>query len=735
MRKLLKSSAVLDIICAAICETSARPWALNRFLIESFRGETGLRHAMPPTSLIKRSSCLRLGFINGYSHSPSNFQALYQIAYNKQACYRQLSTSSSRRHSSALLPVLSIVQPRNLARDRIHLLRVRHLSINPKKWAKFKDDFRLALKYAAYFYAFVFLFSLMSFGAKDERYNRLFPTPSEWGWFLRRQMRRTRGDEVFYDTNDGIPQWPAIGMQYRNIVNRLEENKKSINIPNMPMEEKVRLAKAGVASDGFNFEGIDVSKKSVPWREGYYTALMGAARAAEFLDGLVADVTRRQVFSKDRVIGPSNPNPMPQPYGAIEAPLEENCADAFLSPKIFYNKIMMTEGFNARQRLETSLAWANWLAATGQNEEAEDKYDWALDIAVGDLPHGINNIVDTRTGCINTDATYITEGIITATTALATFHAQRQNFSTALPIFASIIRAYRSLPPPTEAPIPIYSKPVQDESAWSLVWSTIVSALSAPTYPDAPPSISVPLISTPKQTCAEAAIMSNLGEVMFASSKLSPSSSLPSRTASPSNTLPFSKPSSQPIATPAELSGLSWTSSAVDQTEATIDILINSPPRWKRQTEIQELKEYCAECLTMAIENWRSMVSMLEEREYDREMEEKKRRHTQGENAHQGWSEWTRSLFTSRKAPDPLQEKHEVDSATADAEPSPVQVARVSAASSQGTILEQTKTSSQGPWAQETRKVERRFLEVRKKMREERIQKKDMAEKGLWGFG
>ena len=593
---------------------------------------------------------------------------------------------------------------------------------------------RLALIYAAYFHAFLFLITIMVMGAKDERFNRLFPTPAEWGWHLRFQMRKTRGDEVFYDTNAGIPNWPDIGMRYRNIVNRLEKHNNSIDTTNMPMKEKVRLEKAGVVLDGFNFDGIDVSEKSVPWREGYYIALMGAARAAEFLEGLVADVTRRQIFSKDRVIGPSNPYPTPQPYGAIEAPLEENCADAFLSPKIFYNKIMATEGFNARQRLEASLAWANWLAATGHDEEAEDKYDWALDIAMGDLPQGINNVVDTRTGCINADATYITEGIITATTALATFHAQRQNFSTALPIFASIIRAYRSLPPPSDAPIPIYNKPAQDESAWSLVWSFIVSALSEPAYPDPPPSISVPLISTPKQTCAEAAVMSNLGEIMFASSESSPASSLPSATASLLHTLSSSITPSQPTATTAELSGLSWTSSAVDQTEATIDVLINSPPRWKPQAEIQELKEYCAECLMMAIENWKSMVSMLEEREFDREVEEKKGRQARRENANRGWGEWTGS-FASPKATDALQNKHRAGSGTADAELSSVQAARTSAANAQGTILEQPKTSSQGPWAQEARKVERRFLEVRKKMREERIVRKDMAERGLWGFG
>ena len=689
---------------------------------------------MLPLSVLKRSSYLRRAATENSGRSSPRLWAVRQLNPNEQLCRRQLSTLSFRLQSSALFSVSSIRQPFVTLHGRTFSLRTSYLSIDPNKWARFKVDFKIALRYAAYFYAFLILLSLMEFGAIDERLNRLFPTPPEWGWFLRHQMRKTRGDEVFHNANIGIPNWPKLGMEYRNIINQLEEHRNPYDIRKMPMEEKVRLERAGVALDGFDFDGIDVSKKSVPWREGYYTALMGAARAAEFLDDLVADVTRREIFSKDRVIGPSNPRPTPQPYGASKAPLEGNCADAFLSPKVFYNKIMATDGFNARQRLEATLAWANWLAARGQDEEAEDKYDWALDIAMGDLPQGINNIVDMRTGCINADATYITEGVITATTALATFHAQRQNFVTALPIFASILRAYRSLPPPSDAPLLTSGTPAQDESAWSLVWSTIVSVLSDPPYPDPPPSISVPLVSTPRQTCSEAAIMSNLGEIMFASSKSSTASFFPGPTALIANAFHFSNTSSQHIVTPGELSGLSWTTLAVDQSEATIDILVDRPPRWKTQTEIQDLKEYCAECLTMATENWRSMARMLEDREFDRDMEEQKSLRARRENAERTWGEWAWSLFASPRAPD-VQEKLQDRSETADPGLSPSRAARHSAASTEGTILEVPKAPSQGRWAQEARKAERRCVDVRKKMREERIVKKEMAEKGLWGFG
>ena len=546
-------------------------------------------------------------------------------------------------------------------------------------------------------------------------------------------MRKTRGEETFFDTKTGLPNWPELGMRYRAIVNRLERNFKPVDTSKLSMEEKIRLEKEGVPLDGFNFNGVNVSKMSIPWREGYYNALMGAARAAEFLEGLVADVTRREIFSADRVIGPSNPHPKPQPYGAIEAPLEENCAPAFLSPMIFYRKILATEGLSARQRLEASLAWANWLSATGQDEEAEDKYDWALDIAMGDLPEGANNVVDTRTGCINEGATHITEGIITATTALATFHAQQQNFSIALPIFASILRAYRSLPPPSTPSIPTYVE-AQPESTWSMLWSTLVSALSEPAYPDPPPSISAPLASSPKQTCSEAAVMTNLGELMFASSK-SVSPSPPSSTSSIIRAFSSSKTPSPPIATPAELSGLSWTSSAVDQAEATIDDLVKRPPRWKTQEEIQDVKEYCAECLTMAVENWKRMVSILEEREFDEEMKEKEKAQVHEEASEKGWGEWMWSFLVTSKDPATQQQRSKASPATADADLSLVQAGMSGGTEGQGTDLVLQQTPSQGPWAQEARNVEQRFLEVRKRIREERIARKSMLEKGLWGLG
>ena len=581
----------------------------------------------------------------------------------------------------------------------------------------------------------------MHFGATDERYNRLFPTPPEWPFLLRFHMRKTRVEETFYDTNKGIPEWGVLGMRYRFIVNGLEENIKSIDTKNMPMDVKIRLEKAGVPFDLFNFKGVDVSNKSVPWRDGYYTALMGAARAAEFLDGFVADVTRRQVFTREYVIGPSNPHPKPLPYGAIEAPLEENCADAFLSPKIFYGKIMETQGFNARQRMEASLAWANWLSTIGHSEEAEDKYDWALDIAMGDLPEGVDNVVDTRTGCINEGATHITEGIITATTALATFHAQQQNFSTALPIFASILRAYRTLPPPSDSrpnfPIPNRLDASQPESTWSLIWSTIVSVLSAPAYPDPPPSISTPLIGSPKQTCSEAAVMTNLGEIMFASSKSSTSSPQPSATSSILRAFSSSKTPPHPIATPVEASGLSWTSSAVDQAEATVDDLIDHPPRWKTREEVQESKEYCAECLMLAIENWKRMASILEDREFDEEVKAKQKAQARKETAEKSWGDWLRSSLFSSSVPDTLQEESKSDPETVDAEVNRVQASESGVAEAKDTILEQQKQkiSSQGPWAQEARKVELRFLEIRKKIREEHLARKDPTQKGLWGWG
>ena len=137
---------------------------------------------------------------------------------------------------------------------------------------------------------------------------------------------------------------------------------------------------------------FDVSAKSEAWKEGYYGCLMGGARAAENLEGWVRDTTRNIAFPGEMMIGPSNPRPKPVPYGAYSAPFEENCVEAFESPETFYRKILETKGFNTRQRLDTAIAYADWLDFKGLPVKAKAIYDFALNEAVAALPPGVDLI-------------------------------------------------------------------------------------------------------------------------------------------------------------------------------------------------------------------------------------------------------------------------------------------------------------------------------------------------------
>ena len=309
---------------------------------------------------------------------------------------------------------------------------------------------------------------------------------------------------------------------------------------------------------------------------------MGLGRASEYLDGWVKDTTRNVSFPTEVVIGPSNLRPLPVPFGALSAPLEENCIKAFENPEIYYIKILKTQGFSTRQRLDAALAYGDWLDFKGLSSSAEEAYDWALDIAMGALPLGVNNVVDTKTGVINDAADYISSNVLLATTRLAIHHAKNNNLATALPIFLSIVRATRKLPRSIEK--------ISDPPLPSTLFSRIMSYI--PTTPDYPlPSLTGNECQTriPYATCEEAAIMVHIGEILFASSK-------PTPVGQKSLSLRHNKK------TQSKSSGLSWTRDAVDLAEST---LIDTP------IKDREARKKCAECLEVGIDNWSNMVSKM----------------------------------------------------------------------------------------------------------------------------
>ena len=523
----------------------------------------------------------------------------------------------------------AIRAPHYLTRNRFQLQLSRLLTTEKRRFVK--EQVKAAARLTAYLWTAIALVALVAAGYQNERLERAYPSPRDWSFGSRWCYRISRGKEQPDANPNELTDWANTGEDYRQILKRLEDP----NIDGKDLRPPLG-AEGDIYVEGIGKTGFDVSAKSEEWRSGYYEVLRGAARAAEHLDTWVRDKTRDMAFPPDVVIGPSNPQPRPVPYGAQPAPLEENCEPAFESPEVYYMKILTTQGFNPRQRLEAALAYADWLDFKGLPSSAEDMYNWGLDIAMGAIPLGFNNVVDTKSGVINAAASVITPNILLATTALATHHAKNGNLSTALPIFLSILRAQRSLPPSssTRPLTPPPSSSDSDSSAMSILISMIRSIIVSPSYPDPPPSGDTPATRTPTTICEEAATMGHIGEILFASSTSSP--------------IPSSFSSAK--ATSTQSSGLAWTRSSVDLAEKTLHSLSastfssssrrqSSPTADAQPTPGPDTviaRQRCTECLISSMENWKTMVSKLRRQEQEA-AERSGASALPAENKRQGW--------------------------------------------------------------------------------------------------
>ncbi|KAI4185577.1 MAG: hypothetical protein L6R41_004023, partial [Letrouitia leprolyta] len=439
-----------------------------------------------------------------------------------------------------------------------------------------KSEAKLTLKYLFYVHVGLVSFGLLISLIFIEVYERKYQTPSEWTFRSRSIYRAAHKIEEPDYSSTGIVEWPDIDNNYTSLISRLEDPELDGKDLQLPADDQDRVWVFGLRKLGFTRKGLDVSMKSEEWRRGYYAALMGAARAAEHLDEWVMDRTRGMSCPRKYMIGPSNPRPKPVPYGAAAAPLEENCDPATEPPHTFYTKILTSTGFSTGQRLDAALAYADYLDWKGLHESAEEMFDWGVDIAMGALPIGANNTVDTQTGIINHDATYVSNNLLKATNALAVHHAQMANISAALPIFLSILRARKQLsllhfpePPPDE---PTRLQKISSFIKWVLV---------SPPYPPPPPTGDEAPVRSPKAICEESAIMAYIGEIMFASSKTDNKGQDVSQN---------------------QVSGLSWTRDAVDISESTLASM--------RQDDIDE-RQMCADCLRTGMENWSTMVRKM----------------------------------------------------------------------------------------------------------------------------
>lgn len=500
----------------------------------------------------------------------------------------------------------------------------RYLTTERKE--RIKSEAKLTVHYLFYGHLIaggvIALIWLVSIEIKERRYQ----TPPEWSFKTRSLYRTAR---IISEPNfsiSGITEWPQVGNNYWVALSRLEDPSLDGKGLQIPPGDDHRAYVVGIDALGFTRNGLDLTPKSEEWRRGYYSALMGAARAAEHLDEEVRDTTRNITFPAEHMIGPSNPRPKPVPHGAASPPLEENCVPASESPQTFYTKILTSTGFSTRQRLDAALAYADWLDFKGLHESAEEMYDWGLDIAMGALPTGVNNVVDTQTGIISNSATYVSNNLLKATTALAIHHAQNHNLTSALSILLSVLRARKQLSLP-----PIPDPPKAELSTMEWIISTAKFILITPPYPPPPPSGDEVPIRTPKAICEEAAIMAHIGEILFASPNDDPKA--PRKATKRQDTLR------------KQQSGLSWTRDAVDVSESTLTSL-DEADLDGRQT--------CAECLRTGMDNWSAMVrKMLKDQQHPVSTKEEK-----VDNG-RGWF-WERQSTTEEVEEDEGEWEHEL---------------------------------------------------------------------------
>lgn len=454
----------------------------------------------------------------------------------------------------------------------------------------YQNILRNSLLLSAAYIACLLLYQMGGDTLQTEIMARKFPAPNEWKSNWKYLFSKAAAEQI--SNEDGrVVSWSTIASIYLSLLSKLEDPAQG----GKELQPILETVNGESFVEGVSKAGMDLSGKSEPWRRGYHACLMGAAKALEHVDGWVVDTTTNTVFPPEVVIGPSNPNPKRVPLGAKEPPLEENCKTAFPAPEPLYIKILTSQGFTSRQRLEAAVAYADWLNFKGLSSTAEEMYDWALDIAMGALPVGVNDIVDMRTGIINSQATYISSNLLLATTALAQHHARNQNPAAALPIFLSILRARRHLLLPDTPKVEL-----ERESLTSYILSTARSWFSEPPYPPPPPTGDEVPSRTQAAICEEAALMSHIGELLFATSSVKGHTETAFDPSRGNQSSTFSSPSQ----VKNFQSGLSWTRDAVNLAEETLTSVGVSE-------DDQEARTKCRACLAAGMENWSVMVERM----------------------------------------------------------------------------------------------------------------------------
>ncbi|KKY36737.1 hypothetical protein UCDDA912_g03261 [Diaporthe ampelina] len=442
----------------------------------------------------------------------------------------------------------------------------RYLTTERKIWLR--REAILSVKYTAYFWAILACIASAAFAVQQEFLERQFPTPHEWS-FRTRMLKR--GAEAEKNRPDVVTEnWALVSQMLKDTISRLED----------PTGDGEGLKDMGPESPAGT---KDVSAMPEAWRRGYYEALLTYARASEHVQGWVLDKTRKTVFPPDVVRGPSNPFPKPIPPGAMSAPREEDCVSAgFPSPDECYLKLLSTEGFTSKQRMDAALAYANWLEYKGVIGPAAIMYEDAVNLAVEEIyTPGASPLIDPHTAVLSDKADREpSANLITSLTALATFKARRGDESAALPILVSLLKARRSMSsePPQKSPDEELAA-LLDGSKKNGPLQTVLNLFKPPPYPPPPSDGTSPPIRDSKGLCEEAALDLHIGEIMYV------------------------------LKGSAREDGLAWTREGVDLAEEELHKVLQD------DKDNREAKKACRECLASGLDNWAAMVNRMVQEE------------------------------------------------------------------------------------------------------------------------
>ena len=425
------------------------------------------------------------------------------------------------------------------------------------------------------------LFYVIKEGLYQEKVERMFPTPPDWSFLSRWDLRCARALQNPERMGKIATDWAAVGAYYRELVPRLEDE----GVDGKGLVKDVGgEGEGGIVVDGVGQVGFDVSGMSEPWKKGYFEALMGAAEAAEKLDGWVFDPKRKVVSPREYVVTKENAARPPRPPPGkklADLPREEDCVEAFQSPEVYYLKILTTRGFRTNQKLDAALAYADWLDYKGLKETAGDVYRWAMDIAASGLAVDAKQVVDVKTGILKDKGLqHVSDNLLRASTALGVHEVRRGDLTQALSIFLSVLRARRSLPAP---PPPSPSQPEPADIPKQGLLTQLADFFKSRPYPIPNTTGDEPPFRTHASACEEAGLMVYIGEIIYASS-------------SPEH-------------------GLSWTRDAVDTAELAILQLSDEDDSNTQSIpfgmQFSTAQERCQDCLKTGLDNWKKMVRKL----------------------------------------------------------------------------------------------------------------------------